>query len=97
MQSQIGWIFKSKANESYCLYNSGLMVRYYALYYGFRTFLNPLKNPLLERHMAFVCFHIQTNATYLSKRDFSTDSRTYRSHTKGHSVGPLVLTLFIGK
>ena len=26
-KSQIGWIFKSKANDSYCLYDSGPMVR----------------------------------------------------------------------
>ena len=31
LQSQIGSIFKSKANESYCLYDSGPMVRHYAL------------------------------------------------------------------
>ncbi len=33
-KSKIGWIFKSKANESYCLYNSERMVRHYALMYG---------------------------------------------------------------
>ncbi len=27
--------FKSKANDTYCLYNSYPMVRYYALQYGF--------------------------------------------------------------
>ncbi len=26
-QSQIGWIFKSRANDSYCLYDSGPMVK----------------------------------------------------------------------
>ncbi len=31
-ESQIGWIFKSKANVSYCLYDSGPMVRHYALW-----------------------------------------------------------------
>ncbi len=28
------WLFKSKANESYCLYNSGPMVRHYASTYS---------------------------------------------------------------
>ena len=37
---QIGWIFKSKANESYCLYSSGPMVRHYALLFGFHTLPN---------------------------------------------------------
>ncbi len=42
-------------NESYCLYNSGPMVRHYALLYGFYTLPNMLKN-LLERHVAlFMC------------------------------------------
>ncbi len=40
LESQIGWIFKSKANESYCLYNSGPMVPHYALMYGFHTLPN---------------------------------------------------------
>ncbi len=47
-QSQIGWIFKSKANESYCLYNSGPMVRHHALMYGFHTLPNMLIKPLRE-------------------------------------------------
>ena len=42
IESQIGWIFKSKANVSYCLYDSGPMVRHYALGYGFHTFPNLL-------------------------------------------------------
>ena len=29
LESHIGWIFKSKANESYCIYDSGPMVRHY--------------------------------------------------------------------
>ncbi len=53
-QSQIGWIFKSKANKSYmyCLYCSEPMVRHYALKYGFRTFPNLLKNlKQIREHM----------------------------------------------
>ena len=46
LESQIGWIFKSKANDSYCLYDSGPMVQHYALNYGFHTFPNLLKNLL---------------------------------------------------
>ncbi len=57
-KSQIGWIFKSKANDSYCLYDSGPMVRHYALNYGFHTFPNLLKN-LSERHVALFMY---TNA-----------------------------------
>ncbi len=34
----------SKANESCCLYNSGPMVRHYALMYGFHTLQNLLKS-----------------------------------------------------
>ena len=55
IQSHIGWIFKSKANESYCLYNSGPMVRHHALLYGFHTLPNMLKN-LLERHVALFMY-----------------------------------------
>ena len=47
-QSKIGWIFKSKANLSYCLLNSGPMVRHYALLYGFHTLLNMLIKPPRE-------------------------------------------------
>ncbi len=42
--------------------------------------------------------HLYINkATCLSLRGFSTDSGTYGSHSSGHSVGPLVLTLYIDK
>ena len=54
------------------------MVRHYALNYGFHTFPNLLEN-LLERHVALFNIYV-----------CSTDLGTYGSHTKGHSVGPLV-------
>ena len=57
-QSLIGWIFKPKANESYCLYNSGPIVRHYALNYGFRTFPNLLKNLLEREAYGFVCIQM---------------------------------------
>ena len=59
LQCQIGWIFKSKANESYCLYNNGPMVWHYALLYGFHTLPNMLKNLLVRHVRGFVMY---TNA-----------------------------------
>ncbi len=49
MKSQSGWIFKSKANVSYCLYHSGPMVRHYALAYGFESYVpESVEKPLRE-------------------------------------------------
>ena len=57
------------------------MVRHYAPMHGFHTLPKMLKT-LLERGTV---------------RGFSTYLGAYGSHTLGHSVGPLVLTLFIDK
>ena len=70
-QFQIGWIFKSNANESYCLYNSEPMVRHYALLYGFHTLSNMLKN-LLERG---TWLYLYTNALPLTSRGISERER----------------------
>ena len=59
-KSQIGWIFKSKAYETYCLYDSGPRIRYYALNYGFHMFLNLLTKPLRERHVALFVYKCLT-------------------------------------
>ncbi len=66
------------------------MARHYAIFYGFHMLSNLLKK--LARQ-AFVYKQRPRG----SLRVFSTDSGMYGSLTKGHSVGPLVLTLFVDK
>ncbi len=56
---QIGWIFKSKAIESYCLYSSAPMVRHYALLFGFHTLQNMC---VIEYSMEIMLDH-KSNAT----------------------------------
>ncbi len=58
-QSQIGWIFKSKANDTYCLYDSGPMVH---LNYGFHTF----PNQQIREHMEA----IGPNTVYRQPKSF---------------------------
>ena len=60
----MGWIFKSKANESYCLHNSGPVVQHYALMYGFHTLPNMLKN-LLERGR-WLCYVLVASSRLVS-------------------------------
>ncbi len=54
--SQIGSNFNSKANESYCLYNSGPLVRHYALKYGFHTLPNVMIDSLKNPYALFKLF-----------------------------------------
>ncbi len=70
-QSQIGWILKSKANDTYCLYDSGPMVQHYALNYDFHT--SP--NQQIREHMEA----IGPNTVY-RQVNFS---RNYRQYDKG--------------
>ena len=83
-QSQIGWLLKSKANESYCLYNSGPMVRHYALSRQL-DLGGSQRSPERSKVM------------HPSWLGLSTYLGAYGSHSQGHSVEPLVLSLFIDK
>ncbi len=42
-----------------------------------------------------VVYTVYKTKPCVSLRGFTTDSGTYGSHSQGHSVGPLVLTLYI--
>ncbi len=53
-QSQIGQIFKSEANDSYCLYNSGQIVRHYALLVWLPYKSDSVEKTLLENYVVFV-------------------------------------------
>ncbi len=90
--SQIAWIFKFNANVSYCLYDSGPMVRHYALGYGFHGFPNLLTLGYLceiPREVKGQAFVYKTKLC-ASLRGFSTNLGTYGSHSHGQcrSIGP---------
>ena len=86
-ESQIGWIFKSKANVSYCLL-------YMTVDQWFDTMPLAGGGGSLPERVKGQAFVYKTKPC-VSLRGFSKDSGTYGSHSKGHCVRPLVLTLYI--